>query len=86
MGLGDAVSASGWLLVLLSAVTVWLARRWFCHRQGPRMARPKKPDSAAGRLYYAEIRGGAVCADHGHALEQWRGDAARDGYCRGHGG
>ena len=34
MGLGDAVSSSGWLLVLLSAVTMWLARRWFTTAKG----------------------------------------------------
>jgi len=34
VGLGDAVSSSGWLLVLLSAVTMWLARRWFATAKG----------------------------------------------------
>ena len=34
VGLGDAVSSSGWLLVLLSAVTMWLARRWFTTAKG----------------------------------------------------
>ncbi|MBT7803064.1 MAG: type II secretion system F family protein, partial [Microbacteriaceae bacterium] len=34
VGLGDVVSSSGWLLVLLSAVTMWLARRWFATAKG----------------------------------------------------
>ena len=34
VGLGDVVSAWGWLLVLLSTVTVWWARRWFATAKG----------------------------------------------------